>query len=315
MNNPLVSIIIPVYNGSNYLGEAIDSALKQTYKNIEIIVVNDGSTDGGKTEELALSYGDKIRYFKKENGGVSTALNYGISKMQGEYFSWLSHDDAYTETKIENQIKHVGCNKDVIVVCNERQIDKDSKFLSEANDYSKLIKSGVIKPEEELCNLLTQRAFSGCALLIPKHAFEKAGLFDEGLRYNQDFDMWVQFAINGYSWKFISDVGVLSRVHAGQVTQTRRDLFYKDSYTLGKRLIPEFERISTKEYNFLYLYAKKCGKYNLSENVKLCKEYAKKRKLFSASQKLSISLTSAYGKIRPAIRRLYYKLFKKVKTQ
>ena len=73
MENILVSIVIPVYNGANYLSEAIDSALAQTYKNIEIIVVNDGSKDDGATEKVALSYGDKIRYFHKENGGVSSA--------------------------------------------------------------------------------------------------------------------------------------------------------------------------------------------------------------------------------------------------
>ena len=94
-SGPLVSIVIPVYNGSDYLAEAIDSALAQTYGNIEIIVINDGSSDNGKTREVAGKYGDRIRYFEKENGGVPTALNLGIKEMKGDYFSWLSHDDVY----------------------------------------------------------------------------------------------------------------------------------------------------------------------------------------------------------------------------
>ena len=88
-NAPKVSIVIPVYNGSNFLAEAIDSALSQTYHNTEIIVVNDGSTDEGATENIALSYGNKINYYLKKNGGVASALNFGIEKMSGEYFSWL----------------------------------------------------------------------------------------------------------------------------------------------------------------------------------------------------------------------------------
>ena len=102
---PLVSIIIPVYNGGNYLSEAIDSALNQTYENIEIIVVNDGSQDDLKTEQIALSYGERITYVSKENGGSSSALNVGIRTMKGEYFSWLSHDDLYLPEKIEKQVE------------------------------------------------------------------------------------------------------------------------------------------------------------------------------------------------------------------
>ena len=76
--------------------------MAQTYERVEVIVVNDGSTDD--TEQIALSYGEQIRYFRKENGGVSSALNLGIKEMKGEYFSWLSHDDVYTPDKIEVQI-------------------------------------------------------------------------------------------------------------------------------------------------------------------------------------------------------------------
>ena len=85
MLNPKISIIIPAYNASNYLEEAIDSALSQTYQNIEIIVVNDGSEDGGATERIALSYGDRIRYFFKKNGGSSSALNVGIANTFYQY--------------------------------------------------------------------------------------------------------------------------------------------------------------------------------------------------------------------------------------
>lgn len=86
--HPKVSIVIPAYNASNYLSEAIDSALAQSYDNIEIIVVNDGSKDGGATAEVAKKYDDKIRYFEKENGGSSSALNVGVQNMTGEWFSW-----------------------------------------------------------------------------------------------------------------------------------------------------------------------------------------------------------------------------------
>ena len=101
---PRVSIIIPVYNGTNYMRDAIDSALNQTYENCEVIVVNDGSNDEGATDAAARSYGDRIRYFKKENGGVATAVNYGIQQMTGEYAAWLSQDDIFTPDKIEKQI-------------------------------------------------------------------------------------------------------------------------------------------------------------------------------------------------------------------
>ena len=104
-NDPKVSIIIPVYNGSNYLDKAIKSALSQTYKNIEVIIINDGSTDNGETRRIALSYSNQVRYYEKENERVASALNYGIKKMEGDFFSWLSHDDEYYPKKIEEQIK------------------------------------------------------------------------------------------------------------------------------------------------------------------------------------------------------------------
>ena len=142
MYNPLVTIVIPVYNGANYLNESISSALEQTYKNIEIIVVNDGSTDDGETEKIALSYGDKIKYLSKPNGGVSSALNLCIENMKGEWLSWLSHDDLYYPTKVEEEVNYVGklleknpdLNLDKVVVrCAAESIDIHGKTILKYN--------------------------------------------------------------------------------------------------------------------------------------------------------------------------------------
>src|SRR4051812_20505544 len=104
-SNPLVSIIVPVYNGANYVGEAIQSALAQTYPNIEVLVVDDGSTDGGATRAVIDSFGDRIRSISQPNGGVASALNTGITHMRGSFFSWLSHDDLYRPEKVSRQVE------------------------------------------------------------------------------------------------------------------------------------------------------------------------------------------------------------------
>lgn len=182
--NPLVSIVIPVYNGSNYLSEAIDSAINQTYKNCEIIVVNDGSNDDGATERIALSYGNQIRYFYKENGGVATALNFGIRNMWGEYFSWLSHDDVYYPNKIQTEIDALSMEEDrtKTVLC-----DYDYWVMSNGScfktDYTKYYSL------DELTNSIftvIQFPIHMCCALIHKSQFERVGLFDDKLRCAND---------------------------------------------------------------------------------------------------------------------------------
>ncbi len=314
---PLVSIIIPVYNGANYLKQAIDSALNQTYENIEVLVVNDGSKDDGATEKIALEYGDKIRYIKKENGGVSSALNVGIRNMNGEYFSWLSHDDVYEKTKVEKQVELLESVNDdnVCAVCLCRQINNKSEFISNVITLNNIETNRVCSGREMLKYILTEQSLNGCALLVPKRVLDNTSLFDEGLRYNQDFKMWIDICLCGVKWVVSDDLGVLSRIHAQQVTQTRRDLMHKDSVTYGKEIIPKFAVISTREQNFLLYYAKIGAKHNISENVNYAKQLLKENKLYGLSQSIKLNGTVLYGKIRPFIRRTYYKLVKRVKTQ
>jgi glycosyltransferase involved in cell wall biosynthesis len=98
----LISCIVPVFNGERYLGEAIDSILAQTYRPVEIIVVDDGSTDG--TAAVAARYGDRIRYVRQNNGGAPTARNLGLSVAMGEFVAFLDSDDLWHPEKLQRQM-------------------------------------------------------------------------------------------------------------------------------------------------------------------------------------------------------------------
>ena len=211
--NPKVSIVIPVYNGSKYMREAIDSALGQSYPNVEVIVVNDGSNDNGATEKIALSYAERIRYFAKENGGVSTALNLAIEKMTGDYFSWLSHDDVYYPNKIERQIEFLIKNnlEDTILYGGYDLIDESSKTFQQ-------VKPDSLYSEEKLNISLfpvLRGLINGCSLLIHKSHFEKSGLFDEKLLITQDYALWFKMFRNA-KVKFLPGIFVKSRFHNEQ---------------------------------------------------------------------------------------------------
>lgn len=214
IRRPLVSIVIPVYNGANYLRMAIDSALNQTYDNCEVIVVNDGSDDDGATENIALSYGDRIRYYYKINGGVSTALNLGIQKMKGEYFSWLSHDDIFCPNKTELQVELINGRNNVVVYGNCDVIDCNSKHV-----WTK--KEQIIPINEFRFYLMTSHPVCGCTTLIPVEIFSTVGLFDESLNTVQDYDMWYRIS-KSFAFVLLPQVVTRYRVHIEQGTIARK---------------------------------------------------------------------------------------------
>ncbi|MGQ9367396.1 glycosyltransferase [Azospirillum sp. ST 5-10] len=208
--DPLVSIVIPVFNGADFLGEAIDSALAQTYRAIEVIVVDDGSDDGGATRAVAMRYGDRIRYVHKPNGGVSTALNAGIATMRGAFFCWLSHDDVYRPNKIETQIaawRRFG--RPCIVVSDwDVMDDKGTPIPDGINDCTHLDLTN--RPLEAYFHV----AFNGCAMLIPRSVLLDHG-FDPGLPRTQDNFLWFQL-IGRVPFVRCATLGVVNRQHPAQ---------------------------------------------------------------------------------------------------
>lgn len=223
--SPCVSIIIPVYNGSNYLAQAIDSALAQTYPNCEVIVVNDGSNDNGQTERIALSYGDRIRYLSKTNGGVASALNLGLSQMRGSLFSWLSHDDLYEPRKIESQCSVVlaSARNDVIVYSDYRIFSDDGRRSN--------IRLQDTVPEGFRYRLARLSNINGCTLLIPAQVLRAAGGFNEDLRTTQDYDLWFKLA-RWHPFVHVPEVLVASRFHWQQGIFTQMGLAQRECQAL-----------------------------------------------------------------------------------
>lgn len=242
---PLVSIIIPVYNGSDFMKEAIDSALGQSYEDIEVIVINDGSRDEGRTETLAKGYGDRIRYVAKENGGVASALNRGVKEARGEFVSWLSHDDAYEPNKIRDQLSFLYALSPSIrtrtivygncLYMNERSEVYDRSHLPTVPPgrfYESLLCGRVIK------SLWDQEIFfmNGCTALFSRLSLIKAGLFDESRRTTQDYDLW--FKLCGANDFVLMDECVLrSRIHKHQGTYSLREFMAKEVEDLYDRAL------------------------------------------------------------------------------
>jgi glycosyltransferase involved in cell wall biosynthesis len=268
MNNPLVSIVIPVYNGSNYLAEAINSALSQTYSNIEVIVVNDGSDDNGKTEAVINSFGNSIRYYYKSNGGVSTALNLGIQVMKGEYFSWLSHDDLYSPDKIEKQIIFFNDNPEVKITAGYFEIFSDN------TEKKRLftVPSPVIYNGKQL--LSTWIYF--CSMLIHKDCFNSVGFFDEKNRTIQDLEMQIRLVSYAPIY-IIPEVLTLFREHDDQVTKKKSKVHLSEKSVLMKTILNNYDlalfsdmpvRTRQERYNILTWlgnYAINQGAYKGSE--------------------------------------------------
>jgi glycosyltransferase involved in cell wall biosynthesis len=191
--SPLVTIVIPVFNGSNYLKEAIDSALAQTYTNLEIIVVNDGSQDNGLTEAIAIAYGDRIRYFSKQNGGTSTALNIGIQNMRGDYFCWLSHDDLYHPECVESQINTLADldDKTTITMTDLCTMDENYQIMCADTNYTFHIKEWPPRAEARLYPVIYMK-LHGCQIMFHRSVFERVGLFDEEMLVAQDFEFFAR---------------------------------------------------------------------------------------------------------------------------
>lgn len=181
----LVSVIIPTFNRAWTLKTAIDSVLGQTHDEIEIIVIDDGSTDN--TPDLLAGYGNQIQVFTQKNRGVSAARNLGIKQSHGEFIALLDSDDAWATDKISCQIYFFDQNPDALICQTEEIWIRKGRRVNPKIKHQK--PSGMIfEPSLHLCLV------SPSAVMIRKKLFELKGGFNEDFPVCEDYDLWLRIA-------------------------------------------------------------------------------------------------------------------------
>ena len=209
-----VSVIMPVYNGGDYFKLAIESVLAQTYPVFEIVIINDGSADGGHTARVAEHYRDThpklIRYLSGPNGGVASALNRGIATMAGQFFCWLSHDDLFLPEKLERQVemyRRLG-NPDAVLFSDYQLIDQTGTVRTQVIfDHSQAL----ARPRLPLL----RGWVNGCTIFMPAHLFAGRQPFDPTYRYVQDYRTWAEL-LKKYEFFHQPEVLVSYRQHSQQ---------------------------------------------------------------------------------------------------
>lgn len=243
MNQPQVSVIIPNYNYANYLRETIDSVLNQTYVNIEIIVVDDGSKDGSK--KILESYGRKIKVIFQKNQGVSAARNNGIAESKGEYVAFLDADDVWLPKKIEKQIEKFSADKELgLVHVGVEEIDDKGNFLNKKIDGME----GWVSDEL----LLFRRPVlggGGSGMMIPRKVFDEIGGFDLRLATSADWDLCYQVS-SLYRIGFVPDILLKYRIHGsnmhGNISRMEHEMLigYKKAFSKNDKKVRQLKRMA-----------------------------------------------------------------------
>jgi len=195
---PLVSIIIPVFNGERFLREAVESVLAQKYSPVEIIIVDDGSTDG--TATVARSFPETVRYLHQTNHGPAAARNRGIEQAQGNLIAFADADDLWPSHKLELQLPYlIRDSKIDIVLGRIQQVLLSETQAKEIGDPAFSVNLG--------------------SAVIRRSCFERVGLFDETMRYSEDVDWFMRAREGAAAIMTIDAVTLFYRQHEQNMTR------------------------------------------------------------------------------------------------
>lgn len=259
----LISVVIPTYNCGKYLIRTIESIFNQTYRNFEIIVVDDGSTDN--TEKILEKYNGnrQFRYIYQENRGISAARNAGIRASSGEFIAFLDADDMWLPEKLERQISLIIEFPDVgLVGCGYYGIDESGKRIKEIRSSNYLNKELLLN-DLMVRNVVTS---SGSGALVRKECFDKVGLFDESFRSTEDRDMWFRILKN-YDSKYVNESLVTIMARKGSLSKNVSNMKIYQKKFIQKHF--RNMRFITKIKSYSYVYLDAANEYYQSHRLLL----------------------------------------------
>lgn len=301
MNNhhPVVSVIIPTYNRAHCVGEAIESVLNQTFRDFEVIVVDDGSTDN--TPEVLAAFGNRIRVIGQENSGVSAARNAGIKAARGNWVAFLDSDDIWEPDKLSVQMRDVAAHPQVIAhVVDAIFIDIPGGDVSlfELRGLREEFQNRPLRPRP-LCDVLRTQFFTQC-WLVRKDVLEKFGGFDVDLSIYEDLNLMARVAMEGpfYVTTFMGvkvrrkTAEALSNLH-----QTQR-LYSLSSLVKTYRVLKQDRRLTQAERRIV-------GRYLGGVWCEIAEQYLTMRKWSLAARALLRSVGDDFG-VRGLLRALVY---------
>jgi glycosyltransferase involved in cell wall biosynthesis len=218
---PKVSVVIPTYNREKLVSEAIQSVLRQTYTNFELIVVDDGSTDN--TKVVVDSYKDpRIRYEYQENRGVSAARNNGINVSTGDYIAFLDSDDLYLEAALEKSVNSLESHKQVGFSYGQRyNMRENGEVVYRIRKSPFHSSSTVIDSIEQVRELITASPTVTSAPTIRRSCFEKIGGFNEDLWFAEDYHFYVRLS-KRYPSFYIAEPLMYRRCHRNQFSSVAK---------------------------------------------------------------------------------------------
>jgi glycosyltransferase involved in cell wall biosynthesis len=220
----VISVVIPAYNAGGFIKRTIDSVLAQTYRDYEVIVVDDGSTDN--TADVVKSYAGKVRYIYQENAGDGPARNAGIRAARGEWIAFLDHDDEWLPQKLELQMKLLDRNPD-LRWCGANYYRSCLGRRDAVGNVAALQKA--LAGLDYFENFFTAVGQKGCSLItttmvVHKDVFEQAGLFDSCWLLCADFDMWWRIAYRFPRIGYLAQPLAMMHLDALDIAAARRHL-------------------------------------------------------------------------------------------